>query len=107
MSCKNILKDTVPLEEGRELFSQKKFGGSSKTYRTAKKHAMRIELLRLQKTSFFEATSSSRGGIYYKCFLKIVTKFGGVIYPSYSNNPCYARKTPPSSIATRLNPPPL
>ena len=37
MSCKNILKDTVPLEEGRELFSQKKFGGSSKTYRRAKK----------------------------------------------------------------------
>ena len=26
------------------------------------------ELLRLQKTSFFESTSSSRGGIYYKCF---------------------------------------
>ena len=29
---------------------------------------MRRELLRLQKTLFFEATSSSRGGIYYKCF---------------------------------------
>ena len=63
--CKNILKDTVPLEEGRELFSQKKFGGSSKTYRRAKKHATREELLRLQKTSFLEATSSSRGGIYF------------------------------------------
>ena len=58
---------------------------------------VRRELLRLQKTSFFEATSSSRGGIYYKCFLKIVTKFGAVLYPSYSNNPFYARKTPPSS----------
>ena len=42
------VKDTVPLEEGRELFSRKKFGGSSKIYRRAKKHAMRRELLRLQ-----------------------------------------------------------
>ena len=45
-------------------------GQGSKTYRKAKEHAMRRELLRLQKTSFFESTSSSRGGIYYKCFLK-------------------------------------
>ena len=64
---------------------------------------MRRELLRLQKTSFlndlassallwkakafvvaniaYYAMSSSRGGIYYKCFLKIVTKFGGGSYP--------------------------
>ena len=77
-----VFKNTVPLEEGRELFSRKKFGGSSKIYRRAKKHAMRRELLRLQKTSFFESTSSSRGGIYYKCFLKIVIKFGGGSYLS-------------------------
>jgi len=30
----------------------------------------------------------------------------GVLYPSYSNTPCYARKTPPSSEQA-LNPPPL
>ena len=37
MSCKKHTKKAVPLEEGRELFSKKKFGGSSKTYRRAKK----------------------------------------------------------------------
>ena len=36
MSCKKHTKKAVPLEEGRELFSKKKFGGSSKTYRRAK-----------------------------------------------------------------------
>ena len=45
-------KNTVPLEEGRELFLRKKFGGSSKIYRRAKKHAMRRELLRLQKEEY-------------------------------------------------------
>ena len=74
MSCKNILKDTVPLEEGRELFSKKSSEGVLKPI-VEQKNTTREELLRLQKTSFLEATSSSRGGIYYKCFLLIAKTY--------------------------------
>jgi hypothetical protein len=50
------------LKGDENFFPRKKFGGGSKTYRKAKEHAMRRELLRLQKL-VFESTSSSRGGI--------------------------------------------
>jgi hypothetical protein len=55
---------------------------------------MRRELLRLQKTSFFESTSSSRGGIYYKCFLKIATKFGGDSLPILQQYPLLREENP-------------
>ena len=42
-----VFKNTVPLEEGRELFLRKKFGWSSKIYRTAITHATREKPLRL------------------------------------------------------------
>jgi len=77
----NILKTLSLLKRDENFFLEKSSEGVLKSIVEQKKHAMRRELLRLQKTSFFEATSSSRGGIYYKCFLKIVTKFGAGSLP--------------------------
>ena len=47
-----VFKNTVPLEEGRELFLRKKFGWSSKIYRTAITHATREKPLRLSLASW-------------------------------------------------------
>ena len=52
MSCKKHTKKVVPLEGGRELFSQKKVRRGFFTYRTAITRAARRKPLRLQKLSF-------------------------------------------------------